>query len=401
MSSMTDTLLLLAALGLQGLVMLVDEFVFHRRRVLPRWERIGHPLDTLGFLAVFLMLGLAAPGPLSAAIVLTLMVLSCLLVTKDEWVHARLCGGGEAWLHALLFVVHPTVFFLAWQVWQQHGPQPLHLAYCALLTAWLIYQLVYWNVIEPAATSAAAVDNGLYDRLGERWYTAADDPVALLRAEARTKNPWTISIIGRAHPRREVGDLEVLDIGCGAGFLTGDLARAGYRVTGIDASGPSLTVARAHDKAGAVRYIEANAYALPFADASFDVVTCMDFLEHVEHPDRVILEAARVLRPGGAFIFHTFNRNWLAALVVIRGVEWFVKHTPPAMHVLRLFLKPEEVAALCERAGLGAPELCGIAPDPLRLAFWKLLWTREVPPDFGFRITRSTRLAYLGHAIKR
>ncbi len=397
MSHMT---LLLVALGLQGLAMLVDEFVFHRRRELPRWERIGHPLDTSTFLAVFLTLGLASPNPLSSAMLLLMMVFSCLFVTKDEWVHAQLCSGGESWLHAFLFVIHPTVFFLAWHVWLQHGPQPLHLAYCVVLSAWLVYQIVYWNVLEPASTSRAAVDNALYDELGERWYTAADDPVALLRAEARTKNPWVRSVIRRAHPERDAGDLRVLDVGCGAGFLTNDLARDGLRVTGIDASGPSLAVARAHDATGAVEYIEANAYALPFADASFDVVTCMDFLEHVEGPDLVILEAARVLRPGGVLIFHTFNRNWLAALVVIRGVEWFVKNTPPAMHVLRLFLKPEEVAAFCRQAGLSSPEFCGIAPDPLRRAFWKLLWTREVPPDFGFRIVRSTRLAYLGHAIK-
>src|SRR6201999_1216443 len=113
-----------------------------------------------------------------------------------------------------------------------------------------------------------------------------------------------------------------------------------YRVTGLDASPESLVVAARHDETGSVRYERGDALALPYADASFDAVCAMDFLEHVEEPARVVAECSRVLRPGGLFFFHTFNRSFLAWLVVIKGVEWFVRNTPRDMHVLRLFIPP-------------------------------------------------------------
>lgn len=391
---------LLLALAVQAAAMLVDELRFHRRRELPRWERWGHPLDTLSALAPFLVMATAEPGFAAKLAAMLLIVFSCGFVTKDEWVHARLCDGNEAWLHALLFMLHPTIFALAWMVWREDGPQPLFALVAGALALFFLYQVIFWNVIEPARAAREPVDNAIYDDLGERWYAAHDDPVALLRAEAGTKNPWVRGVIAAHFPAIAPHDLRALDVGCGAGFLANDLARAGLCVTGVDLSVPSLAVARAHDDTGTVRYLAADAYRLPFADASFDVVTCMDFLEHVEDPAAVIREAARVLRPGGLFVLHTFNRNWLAWLVVIRGVEWFVKNTPRSMHVLRLFLKPAEVAAMCRAAGLSTPTLRGIAPDPRRRAFWRLLWTREVPPDFRFRLVRSTRLAYLGHATR-
>ncbi|QDE65942.1 hypothetical protein BHS09_02385 [Myxococcus xanthus] len=100
---------------------------------------------------------------------------------------------------------------------------------------------------------------------------------------------------------------------------------------------------RYYDGTGSVDYRVADAYVLPFDDGCFDVVTCMDFLEHVEEPARVVAEAARVLAPGGLFFFHTFNRNWLAGLIIIQAVEWFVPNKPDHLHVLRLFITPEEL----------------------------------------------------------
>jgi 2-polyprenyl-6-hydroxyphenyl methylase/3-demethylubiquinone-9 3-methyltransferase len=246
-------------------------------------------------------------------------------------------------------------------------------------------------------TSARPVNNALYDELGERWYTAADDPVALLRAEARSRNPWVVERI-RA---RFGGAARVLDVGCGAGFLSNHLASEGFRVDGLDASAESLAVAAQHDRTRSVRYKLGDALALPYPDSSFDVVCAMDFLEHVEDPGRAVAEAARVLRPQGLFFFHTFNRNFLAWLVVIKGVEWFVKNTPRDMHVWRLFLKPQEVLAMCDASGLQIVELRGSAPVVWSRAFWRMLLTGVVPGDFRFRFTSSTRLAYTGFAERR
>ncbi|MCS7078553.1 MAG: bifunctional 2-polyprenyl-6-hydroxyphenol methylase/3-demethylubiquinol 3-O-methyltransferase UbiG [Chloracidobacterium sp.] len=241
-----------------------------------------------------------------------------------------------------------------------------------------------------------SVNNALYDALGERWYTAQDDPVALLRAEGQLRNPWIAAEIA-AHCGEGVA---VLDIGCGGGFLSNELARAGFVVTGLDQSAASLAVARDHDETGSVRYEVGDARALPYPDRAFSAVCAMDFLEHVEDPAAVIREAARVLRPGGLFFASTFNRNWLSWLMVVKGVEWFVRNTPPRMHLLRLFITPAEMKRYCMAAGLGNVSFRGIRPRFTR-AFWRMLRTRVVPPDFAFTFTSALTTGYLVRAEKK
>jgi 2-polyprenyl-6-hydroxyphenyl methylase / 3-demethylubiquinone-9 3-methyltransferase len=243
-------------------------------------------------------------------------------------------------------------------------------------------------------TLSIPVNNAIYDELGERWYAANDDPVALLRAESRLRNPWVAENI----LRERGAEARVLDVGCGAGFLSNHLARLGFDVTGVDASPGSLDVATRHDVSGKARYVLGDALALPFPSASFDVVCAMDFLEHVEEPAAVVAEIARVLKPGGLFFFHTFNRNPVAWLVIIKGVEWFVKNTPKHMHVLRLFIKPSELARMCLQHGLRVAQLHGSEPVVFSWAFWRMLLTRVVPTNFRFRFSRSTLLAYTGYA---
>lgn len=249
-----------------------------------------------------------------------------------------------------------------------------------------------------ARSDLAVVNNAFYDNLGERWYEANDDPVALLRAEGRLKNPW---VAGRIRSRRGGGPGRILDIGCGAGFLANALAAEGHRVSGVDMSRGSLKVARTRGDGAAApaAYRVADAYRLPFRDAAFDAVIALDFLEHVTAPGRVIAEAARVLRPGGLFFFHTFNRNRLAWLIVIKGLEWFVRNTPEHMHVLPLFIKPGELESYCRESGMRPEEMTGIRPS-LGLPFWKMLATRRVPADFRFVLTASLNISYMGYAIK-
>jgi 2-polyprenyl-6-hydroxyphenyl methylase/3-demethylubiquinone-9 3-methyltransferase len=242
----------------------------------------------------------------------------------------------------------------------------------------------------------ANVNNDVYETLGERWYSAEDDPVALLRAESRLRNPWIAAELARALDSRS-GD--VLDIGCGGGFLSNHLGSLGHRVTGLDTSRDALAVASRYDRTGLVRYQQGDALKLPFEDASFDAVCAMDFLEHVENPEQVIAEAARVLKPSGSFFFHTFNRNLLSWLIVIKGVEWFVRNTPRDLHILRLFLKPAEVRSACEKHGLVALEMQGVRPM-LGIPFWKMLFTRRVSADFAFTFTKSTGLGFSGMARK-
>jgi 2-polyprenyl-6-hydroxyphenyl methylase / 3-demethylubiquinone-9 3-methyltransferase len=239
--------------------------------------------------------------------------------------------------------------------------------------------------------SSEQVDNSIYEKYGESWYTADDDPVALLRAENKVKSPWILE--------RLANKSKVLDVGCGAGFLTNELARHGHEVTGIDASEDSLRVARLYDETHSVEYQVADAYKLPFADQTFDVVTALDFLEHVENPAAAIAEMSRVLKPGGQFFFHTFNRHPLAWLVVIKLVEWLIPKTPKNMHVLRLFVKPSELKSYCEASGMQVNEMVGIRPVISSIPL-KSLFSGRVPECLRFELTRSLLLSYMGVAKK-
>jgi hypothetical protein len=136
--------LLALPLGLQALAMVFDELHFHRRRGLPRWERIGHPLDTSTVLACLAVAALAPPTTGWLVVYGVLAAFSCLFVTKDEAVHTRLCEAGEHWVHAVLFVLHPMVLASIATLWV-HGLRTLVVAQSAVTLAFGTYQTVYWN----------------------------------------------------------------------------------------------------------------------------------------------------------------------------------------------------------------------------------------------------------------
>ncbi len=243
----------------------------------------------------------------------------------------------------------------------------------------------------------AKVNNEIYDNYGDRWYEADDDPVALLRAESKTKTPWILKKIAYyklLHP-----ETKVLDVGCGAGFLSNELAKAKMQVTGVDLSGDSLKVAAKYDITKSVHYQVADAYHLPFADQTFDVLTAMDFLEHVEQPAEVIKEFSRVLKPKGLFIFHTFNRNPLAHLVIIKLVEWLVKNTPKHMHVINLFIKPKELIQYCLAGDMHVKDMIGIRPVISSIPLRNLA-AGTVPKSLRFKLTKNLLLSYMGLAVK-
>jgi 2-polyprenyl-6-hydroxyphenyl methylase / 3-demethylubiquinone-9 3-methyltransferase len=240
------------------------------------------------------------------------------------------------------------------------------------------------------------INNELYEHYGERWYSAYDDPIALLRAENRVKLPWIYERIRHSGLKSP----EILDVGCGAGFMCNALAEKGLAIHGVDISPDSLRVARRFDSTGRVNYQVGDAYHLPFNDGSMDVVISLDFLEHVERPQEVIKECSRVLRSGGLFFYHTFNRNFLSWLLVIKAIELLVKNTPKNMHVIELFIKPRELKLYCEEAGIEVKETTGMRPKfstiPLRNYF-----SGVVPESLEFQTTPSLLLSYMGMGIKQ
>ena len=240
------------------------------------------------------------------------------------------------------------------------------------------------------------INNEFYDSLGSLWYSGTDHPAALLRAENRLRSPWIAKEIAAHFPEK----VSVLDIGCGAGILANALAKEGHCVAGIDLSENSLLLAKKNDVTQKVDYRRANAYSLPFLENSFEAVCAMDVLEHVEEPQKLIAEAARVLKPNGIFFFHTFNRNPLSYFLVIKGVEWCVRNTPPNMHVYSLFIKPSELKRYCYLHNLHIKKLLGFRPKFCSISFLQMLLTRKVSESFEFKFSSNLATGYCGIAEK-
>jgi hypothetical protein len=140
--------LLLLPAGLQASAMVFDEWVCHRRRGLPKWERVGHPLDTLSVAVCYAWLLVASPNdPWGLRTYVALAAFSCLFITKDEPVHAKLCDARESWLHAVLFVLHPIVFMAFGLLWLSDENRWVIAAQCALTIAFAIYQSAYWSLV--------------------------------------------------------------------------------------------------------------------------------------------------------------------------------------------------------------------------------------------------------------
>jgi hypothetical protein len=145
---------------LQALIIFIDEFYFHIKRGLPKWEKIGHPLDTFSVLALFIFAYFAPVNELNFKIFIGSSVFSCLFVTKDEWVHKDVCPKNEMWLHALLFLHHPVVLGCLMIIWGSYSDffsfnlgleksliKNFILSQILVIGSFMTYQILYWNVL--------------------------------------------------------------------------------------------------------------------------------------------------------------------------------------------------------------------------------------------------------------
>lgn len=174
--------------------------------------------------------------------------------------------------------------------------------------------------------------------------------------------------LGFVAARAPLAGARVLDVGCGGGLLAEGLARAGAAVTAIDLSPSMIEVARLHALSDRLQidYRVAAVGELAATEAGrFDVVACMEMLEHVPDPAGVVVELARLVRPGGSVFVSTINRSLKSFLLAIVGAEYVARLLPRGTHEYERLIRPSELAAWGRAAGLGLEALAGLAYDPV------------------------------------
>ncbi len=200
-------------------------------------------------------------------------------------------------------------------------------------------------------------DLTIYDQVADRWWS--DD----IRWVRTLKNlvPGRLAWMDRQIDWR---GKTVLDLGCAGGFMAEALADRGATVIGIDPAQAAIAAARAHahQSGRAISYDVGVGEELPYPGAAFDAVVCVDVLEHVRDLPMVLAEVARVLRPGGLFLFDTINRNPLARMVAITIAEDILRLLPRGTHDPAMFIKPCELRSALTNAGLVAGRFTGLGP---------------------------------------
>ena len=205
-----------------------------------------------------------------------------------------------------------------------------------------------------------------FSELAHRWWDTESEFRPLHQINP-LRLAWIDDIVPLAGKR-------VLDIGCGGGILTDAMARKGAEVLGIDLAGKALKVAQLHAleaQTHGVRYREVSAETLAAEQPeSFDVVTCMEMLEHVPDPSSVVRACATLVKPGGHVFFSTINRNAKAFVFAIVGAEYILNLLPRGTHEFAKFIKPSELAAYARAAGLDLAHTRGMEYNPLTRHYW-------------------------------
>lgn len=227
-------------------------------------------------------------------------------------------------------------------------------------------------------------DLTIYDKVADRWWSDDIRWVRTLKNLVPGRLKWFDRHI-------DWQGKDVLDLGCAGGFMAEALAERGAHVTGIDPASDAIDAARDHARAGKLRiaYDVGVGEALPYDDASFDAVVCVDVLEHVADLHRVLSEIARTMRPGGLLLFDTINRNPLARFASITIAEDMLRLLPRGTHDPAKFIKPKELRAAFQGVGLVPGPITGLGPRGLNRRL-----------DLTFGPLPSTAILYMGIACK-
>jgi 2-polyprenyl-6-hydroxyphenyl methylase / 3-demethylubiquinone-9 3-methyltransferase len=220
-----------------------------------------------------------------------------------------------------------------------------------------------------------------FSALAHRWW----DPESEFKPLHQI-NPLRLDWIDRI---AKLAEKSALDVGCGGGILAEAMARRGARVKGIDLAEKALKVAQLHlhESALAVDYEAVSAEDLAArSPGSFDVVTCMELLEHVPDPASTVSACARLARAGGQVFFSTINRNLKSYAFAVIGAEYVLKLLPKGTHDYMKFIRPSELARHCRDAGLEVREIIGMTYNP---------FTRV------YSLGTDTGVNYLVHCVRR
>ncbi len=255
--------------------------------------------------------------------------------------------------------------------------------------------------------------NNDYDSIAESWCSEDVGATASLRYFV---NPVRFKYYKRIIENGFTSGFRnrsALDVGCGGGILSEELAKTGILVTGVDPSRESIRIAREHAAAGGLKidYQEASGEKIPFSDGLFDMVFCCDVLEHVGDVRRVVSEISRVLRPGGYFFFDTINRtiiSWIAVIYFMQECR-LTSYTQSNVHLWKMFIKPEELRSILADNDIELNGLKGINPKmkgPSILmgmfrASRKIISYKELSERMNFMENDDLACSYMGYGIKR
>jgi 2-polyprenyl-6-hydroxyphenyl methylase / 3-demethylubiquinone-9 3-methyltransferase len=198
-----------------------------------------------------------------------------------------------------------------------------------------------------------------FSELAHRWW----DPASEFRP-LHEINPLRLEWIDR---HAALSGKAVLDVGCGGGILAEAMASCGAHVTGIDLADKALKVARLHLRESLLPVLYESSSAEEYAETharAFEVVTCMEMLEHVPDPASTVAACARMIAPGGQAFFSTINRNPKSYMFAVVGAEYVLKLLPKGTHDYARLIKPHELARWCRGAGLRPQEVIGMTYSP-------------------------------------
>ncbi|MBV1884484.1 MAG: bifunctional 2-polyprenyl-6-hydroxyphenol methylase/3-demethylubiquinol 3-O-methyltransferase UbiG [Pseudomonadales bacterium] len=252
------------------------------------------------------------------------------------------------------------------------------------------------------------INNEWYEENAEQWWEEGS-----LMSILQSLNPGRLTYLDEimAGQSLKAAETRILDIGCGGGYMTEELAKKGFVVSGVDPSPGSVASAKRHaEEVGFdVEYKVGRGEDLPFEDRQFDMVSCCDVLEHVSDLPKVISEISRVLKPDGIFFYDTINKTALSWLLLIKLAQDLplVRMVPKDTHVWNMFIEPTRLSSIMRNVGLVPQSECGFGPQKLLGALPQLLKYKlgmSSPTEMGHSLmigpVRNKSLLYMGWSNK-